>query len=162
MTNMRLTTSHETLFSIFPSLLLGVLSSARRIGLRGLWASELVLLPLFAVAQEEEGDRVFIEIMPSFVTNYERGARLKYLKANIALQVNSEGEQVVRHHLPYLKNSLVLLLSSQAEENLTSTMGREVLRQQALDEVKRAMAQLEKGGDMLVSELYFTDFIVQQ
>jgi flagellar FliL protein len=57
---------------------------------------------------------------------------------------------------------LVILFSSQAEENLTSTVGRESLRREALKEVRSVMSTLENAGNEKIEELYFTDFIVQQ
>lgn len=105
---------------------------------------------------------VYVDISPSFVTNYDEGARLKYLKARVSLKVVAESEEMVWHHLPSIQNTLVILFSSQAEENLTSTVGRESLRREALQEVKSVMSTLENGGNQNIEELYFTDFIVQQ
>jgi flagellar FliL protein len=114
------------------------------------------------VAAQDTPDSVYVDISPSFVTNYDEGARLKYLKARVSLKVEAESEEMVRHHLPSIQNTLVILFSSQAEENLTSTVGRESLRREALQEVKSVMSTLENGGNQKIEELYFTDFIVQQ
>lgn len=107
-------------------------------------------------------ESVYVDITPSFVTNYDEGARLKYLKARVSLKVEADSEMMVYHHLPSIQNVLVILFSSQAEENLTSTVGRESLRREALQEVKSIMSTLENGGSQKIEELYFTDFIVQQ
>ena len=114
-----------------------------------------------AMAQEVEPS-VYVDISPSFVTNYDEGARLKYLKARVSLKVMAESEEMIRHHLPSIQNCLVILFSSQAEENLTSTVGRELLRREALEEVRRVMSALERQGNQKIEDLYFTDFIVQQ
>jgi flagellar FliL protein len=105
---------------------------------------------------------VYVDITPSFITNYDEGARLKYLKARVSLKVEAESEMIIYHHLPSIQNALVMLFSSQAEENLTSTVGRESLRREALEEVQRVMLTLENGGNEKIEELYFTDFVVQQ
>lgn len=140
-----------------------MLSASVKAFLRLFFLISMMAITGWAKAQEgESAELVYVEITPSFVTNYDRGARLKYLKANVALRVQAEGEYIVRKHLPYLQNSLVMLFSAQAEENLTSTMSREVLRREALDEIKRSLSVLQSGGDMLVADLYFTDFVVQQ
>jgi flagellar FliL protein len=115
-----------------------------------------------STAASAQSSTVYVDIVPSFVTNYDEGARLKYLKTSVSLKVFSENEESVRHHMPSIKNSLILLFSSQAEENLTSTRGREILRQEALGEIKRLMATLEISGDEHVDSLYFTNFVVQQ
>ena len=114
------------------------------------------------IAAQDMPASVYVDISPSFVTNYDEGARLKYLKARVSLKVAAESEEMVWHHLPSIQNTLVILFSSQAEENLTSTVGRESLRREALEEVKSVMSTLENGGNQEIEELYFTDFIVQQ
>ncbi len=120
-----------------------------------------ILLPPALVAQEIP-DSVYINITPDFITNYDEGARLKYIKASVSLKVVGESEPMVRHHLPSIKNGLILLFTSQGEENLSSTVGREILRREALDEVRRIIAELETSGEDQVEDLYFTNFVVQQ
>ncbi len=122
----------------------------------------VVLFWFSAAAAQEIAPSVYVDITPSFVTNYDEGARLKYLKARVSLKVMSDSAEVVMHHMPSIQNSLVILFSSQAEENLTSTVGRETLRREALQEVRSVMASLERQGNQKIEDLYFTDFIVQQ
>lgn len=121
-----------------------------------------VLLWASAAAAQEKPPSYYLDIRPSFVTNYDEGARLKYLKARVSLKVVEEEAEKIMHHMPSIQNALVILFSSQAEENLTSTVGRESLRREALEEVRQVMAMLERQGNQLIEDLYFTDFIVQQ
>lgn len=123
-----------------------------------------LLLSCFALAASAQDmpESKYVDITPSFVTNYDEGARLKYLKARVALEVTPESEERIWHHLPSIQNVLVILFSAQAEENLTSTVGRESLRREALEQVKKVMVTLEKDGDQQIKNLYFTDFVVQQ
>jgi flagellar FliL protein len=111
---------------------------------------------------QEEMPSTYVDITPSFVTNYDEGARLKYLKARVSLQVTAGSQELIFHHLPSIQNSLVILFSSQAEENLTSTVGRESLRREALQVVRQVMSTLQHQGNQKIEDLYFTDFIVQQ
>jgi flagellar FliL protein len=120
-----------------------------------------LLQPDTALAQELPAS-VYVDISPDFVTNFDEGARLKYLKASVSLKVDTESEPQVRYHLPSIKNNLIILFSAQAEENLTSTVGRETLRREALEEVKQVFGMLERNGADKVQDLYFTNFIVQQ
>lgn len=123
---------------------------------------------LIAAAEEEvldpeaEADLMYVDIKPTFVANYERGARLKYMKTDVSLRVTAAVAYKVRHHMPFIKNSLILMFSEQQEENLTSTTGREVLRREALEEVRRVMGDLEPGSSTEIENLYFTSFIIQQ
>ena len=104
---------------------------------------------------------VYVDIRPDFVTNFSEGARMKYLRANVSLKIKARDEEAVRYHLPYIKNVLVILFSGQSEENLTSTAGRETLRQVALDSVRQALGKLELDGETKVDDLFFTNFVVQ-
>lgn len=105
---------------------------------------------------------IYYSLGPSFVTNYDGAGRLKYLKADVSVRIEPGTAQYLQRHLPYIRNRLIVLLSSQLEENLTSTEGKELLRRQAMDEVKSALLLLESQevADRVVN-LYFTSFVVQ-
>ena len=68
----------------------------------------------------------------------------------------------MRYHLPCIKYRLIILFSAQAEEKLTSTVGRETLRMEALDEAKQLMGQMARQGDGAIENLYVTKFVIQQ
>ena len=106
---------------------------------------------------------LYVSLGPSFVTNYDGGGRLKYLKADVTLRVRPPAEVALERHLPYIRNRLVLLFSQQLEENLTSTDGKEALRAQALQEVRDALDLLDRPGlSANVTELYFTAYVLQR
>jgi flagellar protein FliL len=106
---------------------------------------------------------IYYTLGPSFVTNYDGAGRLKYLKTDIAVRVDPGTAPMLDTHLPYIRNKLVVLLAAQLEENLTSTQGKETLRNQALNEVKGALDYLlGSGTGDRVRNLYFTSFVVQR
>ncbi len=104
----------------------------------------------------------YVELKPTFVTNYgiaEYG-RLKYLKADVSVKLSSsDAEVAVRYHLPALRNILVLLFSAQDEGTVSSSEGREHLREQALLELQKVLEQEE--GDTYIEDILFTNFILQ-
>jgi len=109
------------------------------------------------------GSTLYVSLGPSFVTNYDGGGRLKYLKADVTLRVRPPAEVALERHLPYIRNRLVLLFSQQLEEDLTSTEGKEALRAQALKEVRDALDLLDRpGSSTSVTELYFTSYVLQR
>lgn len=124
----------------------------------------LVLLMGAAYAEdgEEQGEVQYIELHPSFVTNYSSdGRRLKYLKADISVRVRGQdAADKVTHHMPYIRNDLVLLLSAQTDADIASYEGKESLRQRALKAVQKVMEKEE--GKQLVDDLLFTSFVVQK
>lgn len=106
---------------------------------------------------------VYVSLGPSFVTNYDGGGRLKYLKADVTLRVRPSVIGALERHLPYIRNRLVVLFSQQLEENLTSTQGKEILRNQALREVRGALDLLDSpDASGNVVDLYFTSFVLQR
>lgn len=127
----------------------------------------LIVIPV--QAQDEESvqrsagvSSVYIDLKPPFVANYGGvpSGRLKYLKADISLRVESGGEQAVMHHMPAIRHHLLMLLSRQSEDKVISMQGKEQLRQQAMEEVRRVIT--EEDGDSKVIDLLFNSFIVQR
>lgn len=117
------------------------------------------------LAQEEEVKKdekaIYIPLKPPFVVNYGGVGRLKYLKAELSVRVNSsDAANSIRHHLPYIRNNLVLLFSKQSGADLESQAGKEALRQQALAEII-AIVETEDGETGIV-DLYFENFVVQR
>lgn len=105
---------------------------------------------------------VYLSLGPTFVSNYDGGARLKYLQTDVSVRVHTAIEELFLFHLPAIRNRLVVLLAAQLEENLTSTQGREALRRQALEEVRDVLRTLESDAHSArVVDLYFTTFVVQ-
>lgn len=104
---------------------------------------------------------IYIPLRPSFVANFGGPGRLKYLKADIAVRLeNEQAANSVRHHMPYIRNNLILLFSAQTDESVDSQEGKEALRQEALREV-REVIKAEDGLDGVL-DLYFNGFIVQK
>lgn len=103
----------------------------------------------------------YFDVKPAFIANFGGPGKLRYVKTDITLRVKGQGSgmQDVRHHLPYIRHALVMLLSRQSVENVSSVEGRELLRQDALEEVRRVL--MEEEGEQFVLDLLFNSFIVQ-
>lgn len=116
-----------------------------------------------APAPTAEDASPYVPVTPSFITNYDGGGRLRYLKADVVLRTDEPAAaEAIRKHMPYIRNGLVILFSSQLEENLTSTDGKETLRLEALQMVRSAVDLLNGSGSGHIVDLYFTSFIIQQ
>ncbi len=104
---------------------------------------------------------IYIPLKPPFVVNYGGAGRLKYLKAELSVRVqDTDAASAVRHHMPYIRNNLVLLFSRQTDEILDTQAGKESLRQAALEQV-RTVIEAESGNTGVI-DLYFENFIVQK
>lgn len=144
---------------------------------RQLWRITLCTLLMFAStvgAQEaeapaEEGAEVdestvlYTELDPTFVTNVgvSESGRLAYIKTDVALQVRGPTAQsAVIKHKPALRSILIMALSRQDENAISTTEGREKLKEEALKELQAYLATEEKLP--MVEDLLFTNFIVQR
>lgn len=104
----------------------------------------------------------YLELKPSFVTNYGGPGPIHFLKADITLRLAKDEQAApqVNHHMPSLRHELVMLLSRQTDEGLASVEGKEKLRSEALAAVQKALEA--ETGKPLVDDLLFTNFVVQQ
>lgn len=126
----------------------------------------LVAAAALSQAQEESADgeeavaptsAIYIPLKPEFVVNFGGAGKLKYLKANVTLRLShSEAANSVRHHLPYVRNNLVMLFTAQTTETLESQDGREAMRQAALAEVRELLAREDGLNPELVVDVLFS------
>ena len=104
---------------------------------------------------------MYLPIKPAFVVNYGGAGRLRYLKTELSVRLeNSDAANSIRHHLPYIRNNLVMLFARQTDESLTSREGKEALRQDVLAEIRQIIK--EEDGREGVVDVYFDTFIVQK
>lgn len=102
----------------------------------------------------------YIYFEPALVVNFGSSGRMRYLRTEIAIKVSSTtAAGKVSQHKPYLRNTLVFMLSAQEPEMMNSSQGRESLRRLALEEVRRTMSKLE--GSPFIDDLFFNTFVVQ-
>lgn len=123
----------------------------------------LLLWSLASQAADKETNKkvVYIPLAPPFVVNYGGVGRLKYLKAELSVRVEDvETANAVRHHMPLIRNNLVMLFSRQSEEDVNTQEGKERLRQTALAEIN-ALITAEDGKSAVV-DLLFNNLIIQQ
>ena len=119
-----------------------------------------------AWAQDEEAAAaparaIYIPLKPPFVVNYGGRGRLRYLKAELSVRVASAGgANSIRHHMPYIRNQLILLFSKQSEQTLDTQEGKEMLRQEALQAIHEILE--EEDGESELVDLYFNQLVLQK
>lgn len=122
----------------------------------------LAASPSWAQNDEAPEGSIYIPMTKSLVVNYGGPGRLKYLRAELALRVESpQRAAMVRHHMPLIRAKMVMLFSRQKEEDVNSQQGREQLRQLALAETN-ALLKAEEGEEQVVANLLFNNFVVQK
>ncbi|WP_233282010.1 flagellar basal body-associated FliL family protein [Pseudomonas mangiferae] len=131
----------------------------------GLLAALLLIGPVGAEEAKKEGEAeapkvAFVQLTPALVGNYGSGAKLKYYKADIALQTaGAEVAKKVEYHEPLIRNQLIMLFSQQTDDSLGTVENKEKLRQEALKQVQQVLTTEE--GAPLVDDLLFNNLIVQ-
>ena len=96
--------------------------------------------------------------LDSFIVNLADKAGLgkKYLKVKIALQLGKEENgEIIPRHVPRLRDTILLLLSSQSSRDINTLEGKLELKHEILSRVNQIL------GEGTVSGVYFTEFVVQ-
>jgi flagellar FliL protein len=96
--------------------------------------------------------------LESFVVNLadKTGLGKRYLKVTVALEVNDESKKkMVEDHTAELRDTVLLLLSSQSFREISTMDGKLELKQALLSRINQAL------GGVVVRKLYFTEFVVQ-
>jgi len=116
-------------------------------------------------AEEEEGapkKPIYYAMEPAFVVNINEGGRRTHFM-QITVQLMSRSQEVidkVEANQPPLRDAMIMLLAHQTGETMRSVQGREKVRQEALEDVRKVMekvAGVKKG----IEAVYFTDFVIQ-
>ena len=111
---------------------------------------------------EAEVQAIYLPIKPAFVVNYGGAGRLRYIKTDVSVRVaDIAAANAVRFHMPYVRNSLLMLLASQTSEIVSSQEGKEKIRRDALKEIRDIIETEESLPRSDVVEVFFNNFIVQ-
>lgn len=104
----------------------------------------------------------YYDLQPSFVTNYGvSSGKLKFVKATVSVRATSQAAIAeVMSHEPLLRHEIVMLLSRQTDDTMTSTAGQETIRTEALKLVQDALES--ETGNTQIDDLLFTEFVVQR
>ncbi|MDY6889984.1 MAG: flagellar basal body-associated FliL family protein [Pseudomonadota bacterium] len=135
-----------------------------------MWKSKILALALLlsatfslslpAQAEKTAEDYInYIELKP-FVTNYGGPGPIRFLKAEVTLQVDTpEAHHAVNAHIAHIRNELVFLFSGVTEEDLGTVAAQQVLAERALQAVQKLLR--EETGAPQVTDLFFTSFVTQ-
>lgn len=106
------------------------------------------------------GSSPFIPLNPPIIVNIMDGDKIRHMQVIIEIKLvdPSNGAKVDLHKGP-IRHELILLLSSQDAATISSALGKEQLRKDALTAIQKVMQELE--GAPIIEALYFTNFIIQ-
>ena len=107
------------------------------------------------IRREEVG---MIYPLESFIVNLmdKAGLGKRYLKVKIILEIGGlEAKKVVDGQKPRLRDTILLLLSSQSFKEINTMEGKLELKQALLSRINQTL------GEGIVQRIYFTEFVVQ-
>ncbi len=107
------------------------------------------------IRREETGISYPLE---SFIVNLmdKAGLGKRYLKVEIILEIGGEeAKKVVDGQKPRLRDTILLLLSSQSFKEINTMEGKLELKQALLSRINQTL------GEGIVQRIYFTEFVVQ-
>lgn len=86
----------------------------------------------------------YIAIKPPLVVNYGGPGRVKYIKAELSLRTeDAHSAQEVSHHMPLIRDTLIMLISSVTDEQMASGEGKEKMRVEALAKINEALEKAD-------------------
>ena len=106
------------------------------------------------------GRVIYVPLHPAFVVNFSGDSDVRFLQ--IELQIATRDPNVppkMIEHDPAVRNSLVMLFTNQNPRDLESREGKEKLRAQVLEELRKVMKQV--GASDKIDHVYFTNFVMQ-
>lgn len=114
----------------------------------------------FASGGGGSGSSPFIPLNPPIVVNIVDGQRIRHMQVIIEIKlVDPANSSKIDLHKGPIRHELILLLSSQDAGTISSALGKEQLRKDALEAIQKVMQELEE--EPIVESLYFTNFIIQ-
>ena len=96
--------------------------------------------------------------LKSFIVNLmdKKGVGKRYLKVTMEIEVNGEEHRkMVERYKPQLRDTILLLLSSQILKDINTMEGKLELKQALLSRMNRIT------GEGIIQRVYFTEFVVQ-
>jgi flagellar FliL protein len=103
----------------------------------------------------------FLTLDPAFVVNFEAAQAVRFLQIEVRLASRDLATiDMLKHNDPLIRNDLLLLFGNQDYTDVATRSGKEKLRSQTLDAVRRII-QNEGGESSKVEGVYFTSFVMQ-
>ena len=110
--------------------------------------------------QDKDKQAIYYAIDPPFVVNFADQNQMRFLQVTMEVMAYDQSAiDAVKHHMPVIRNNLVMLLSSQDAKTLFTLQGKEDLRAKALQAIQQVLEK--RTGSKGVEEVYFTSFVMQ-
>ncbi|GGN16968.1 MULTISPECIES: flagellar basal body-associated FliL family protein [Marinomonas] len=103
---------------------------------------------------------IYLDLAPAFTIDFMVEGRQRYVQLNMTVKSkNASQVDAVTLHMPLIRNSLVLLFSSQSFDELQTAEGKVALKTAALDAINGILEQ--ETGQGGIDAVLFTNFVMQ-
>lgn len=107
-----------------------------------------------------EAPAAYTPLEPPFVVNFEDDGAIRFLQVSIEVMTRDpKVAEAVKLHMPAIRDQLIVLFSDADYATLSSREGKDKLRQQAHDTLKKILKA--QGAPDAIEGLYFTNFVMQ-
>ncbi len=112
-------------------------------------------------APAPSGPPLFLGLDPPFVVNFDAEQAVRFLQVAVQLETRDPATiELLKTNDPVVRNDLLLLFSNQKYSQLSTREGKEALRGQALESVRKVLAGAG-GHPERLEAVYFTSFVMQ-
>jgi flagellar FliL protein len=112
-------------------------------------------------ARKVHAAALYYKFEPAFVVNFGGEGNSRYLQITLeAMSRSPEVVEALKANEPAIRNDLVLLFSSQQYDVLMSPEGKDALRQNTLESIRKVLAK-EGTKPEEIEGVYFTSFVIQ-
>jgi len=107
------------------------------------------------------GPPLFLALDPPFVVNFDSEQAVRFLQVAVQLETRDPATiEMLKTNDPIVRNDLLLLFGNQKYARLATREGKEALRTEALEDVRRVLAAAG-GHPERLEAVYFTSFVMQ-
>ncbi len=106
------------------------------------------------------GSALYVAMPRPFVFNVPGASRDRLVQIKVQLLVRGDAnEELAKKHIPLIEGTLLSTFSMTNADDLSTTAGKETLRTNALDNVQKALNDVE--GSKVIERVLFTGFVMQ-
>ncbi|MFW5930992.1 MAG: flagellar basal body-associated FliL family protein [Desulfosalsimonas sp.] len=106
--------------------------------------------------KEEKKEMGPLVEMEDFVVNITHRDSSRFLKLGVTLEAkNEEGKKAIEKRMPQIRDAVLLLVGNKKYDDIKDLQGKKQLKADLAANIR------DLAGEDEVSELYFTDFVVQ-
>ena len=108
----------------------------------------------------EIGSALYVPMPRPFRFNVPGNARDRFVEIRVQLLVRgSDNEEAAKKHVPLIESALLGVFSRSNADDLATSAGKTSLKQTALVEVQKIMAEVESSD--IIEKVLFTGFVMQ-